>query len=193
MTVTDKPSTVAPLFEVSYTSEELAVLADLYDLETLPGVQPLEMALDLRSLATRCLVARGIVVMPGDGGVEITQPHATLLAGMFEAPMVLQVSWIEGDVTTLSTWFDLGTDCVRVGNDDEGIVEIAAFTTSAVEAIEATLGIEVTGTLKESAEADVIVEMARIAGRHDDQTVTTRSVVARVDGRWWSMEGLTER
>ncbi len=187
MTITDKPSTAVPLFEVGYTVEELAVIADLYDLESLPAVEPIEMSHDLRSLATRCLVVRGIVVMPHDGGVEITQPHATLIAGMFEAPTVLQVSRIEGDTTTVWTWFDLGTDCVRVSSDDDGIIELSAFTTSAVEAINSTLGIEVTGTLTEPAEAEVVVEIAITSGRHDEQTVTTRSVVAQVSGRWWSL------
>jgi len=192
MTIIDRPATAVPLFEVHYTVEELAVLADLYDLESLPGVEPIEMSLDLRSLATRCLVVRGIVVMPDGGGVEITQPHATLIAGMFEAPTVRQVSWIEGDATTVWTWFDLGTDCVRVGGNDEGVVELAAFTTSAVDAINSTLGIEVTGTLKDQAAAEVVVEITTTE-LGSEPTAITRSVAARVDGRWWSLGGGDDR
>lgn len=188
MTATDHV-TAEPLLGSRYTIEEVAVLADLYDLESLPGTPPVELSMELRSLATRSLIARGVVQMPDGGGVEVAQPHATLLAGIFDATVVLQVTWVEPSITHTSTWFALTDDCVRVVVD-EGIVDIDALVLTAEEAIDRTLGINVKGTLPAESEAEVVVEITR-TDLHAVPAHTTRSVVARVDGTWYSLAAAT--
>jgi hypothetical protein len=126
--------------------------------------------------------------MPDNGGVEVTQPHASLIAAMLQAGTALQVSRIEGDRTEASTWFDLGTDCVCVGDDDEGLVTISAFGSTALTAIEATHGISVTGDLDTVAEADVVVELTTTTLNTDPAT-TERAVIARIDGQWKNVKG----
>lgn len=184
MTITEHGESEA-LLGARYTVEELAVLADLYDLESLPGTPAIELSMDLRSLATRCLIARGVLRMPDDGGVEVTQPHATLLAGIFDAPVVFQVSRLEGTDAATATWFDLGEDCVRVVVD-EGLVDMDAFLSPAASAIDRTLGIDVRGVLPAHAAADVVVEITRTE-LHTTPANTVRAVVARVEGTWYSL------
>ncbi|HWL45029.1 MAG TPA: hypothetical protein VNQ73_18945 [Ilumatobacter sp.] len=125
-----------PLLTVRYTMEELAVLAAVLDVESLPGVFPVELTPDLRSLATRCLVVRGIVQMPDTGDVEITQPHATVLAHLFEAPVVWQVDAL--GVPGVASWFEAGDQCVEVGAPDDGVVTVNAYDTPAEHAIAAS-------------------------------------------------------
>lgn len=183
----DRQASVSPAFSVRYTIEELAVLADLLDLESLPGVFPIEMSLELRSLATRCLVARQVVRMPDDGGVEVTQPHATLIAGMLDAELVRQVTRTEGDQVDVWTWFDLDTSSVRVTADDEGIVDIAAFTTPSLAAIESTLGISVVAAPGSAIVPEVLVDMATSI-RQGSTTCVERARVARCAGTWHPLE-----
>lgn len=176
---------VQPAFEVRYTIEELAVLADLFDLPSLPGVTPIEMSLDLRSLATRCLVARQIVRMPDDGGVEVTQPHATLIAGVLDAPMIRQVIRTVGDTTDLWSWFDLESSCVRVSDDKAGVIDLAVFVGTSLQAIESTMGIAIEGPMPAGSTPEVVVEMATTLGAGDDVQVGG-SVAVQIAGHWYS-------
>lgn len=185
MTMVDE---LQQVLEINYTVEELAVIADLYDLDTLPGIAAVQLSAEARGLATRCLIARGALRMPATGGVEIPQPHATLLSGLLDAPLVHTVSWIEGDDTELTTWFEhLGPQPATVRmRDRDGIVELVLYDASAMTAVESTLGIEVVGDLQPGTLADVVVEVITTT-RSTVPVTVERRVAGRVDGRWYAM------
>lgn len=167
-----------------YTSEELAVLADLFELESLPGVAVHELGPAARSQATRTLIARGIVVMPDDGGVEVTQPHAGLLAAAMAAETVVQVSRHEPDGSTSSTWFDDEGVVVEVGPDDAGIVSIALHEAALDEAIRRAHGIDLGAEDAAVERPTAVVELVRIEDA-GSETVVERTAYGRgADGRW---------
>jgi hypothetical protein len=67
--------------EMTYTVDELAVLAELLQTDALPGAPvPEEVGPAAKAAAARSLVARGVLAVLEDDAVEVLQPHATLLA-----------------------------------------------------------------------------------------------------------------
>ena len=68
------------LVEITYSTDELAVLADLLDAPSLPGAPPFdEVGPAARAAAARGLVARGVLRVLPEDAVEVLQPHATML------------------------------------------------------------------------------------------------------------------
>jgi hypothetical protein len=114
-----------PRLEVRYTSEELAVIAALFDVPGLPGCPEIELTTELRSLATRCLVARNVVTMPPDGGIAITFPHTALLGQLLGSPEVIQVIDVAGE-RVVGTWCGGDDASVHVFHED-GVVTVQAF------------------------------------------------------------------
>lgn len=69
------------LFSVDYSQDELAVIAGLFTIPAMPGAAPAATVDDgLRSAAARSLVARRVLEFTDSDGVEIAQPHATVLS-----------------------------------------------------------------------------------------------------------------
>jgi hypothetical protein len=76
-----KKTAAEPRFSVDYSQDELAVIAGLLTIEAMPGAAPASTIDDgLRSAAARSLVARRVLEFTDDDGIEITQPHATVLS-----------------------------------------------------------------------------------------------------------------
>lgn len=75
------------LFACDFSRDELAVLADLLELPSLPGIEPdLPVPAEAKAAAARGLLARAVLVADGVAGtVEITQPYATLLTLVLQA------------------------------------------------------------------------------------------------------------
>ena len=187
MTTIDMSASLNPALALRYTAEELAVIADLYELESLPGVPAIDLTPELRSLATRTLLARNIMFLRDDGAIEITQPHSTFLAALFEAPSVLQVSQLSGGETVDSTWFDWGSECVCVQPEDDGIVYLSAHKGSAHDLVESSLGINDVGESSGEVAVELVVELVTIT-RSGDEYVTEHEAFGRADGTWYRVQ-----
>jgi hypothetical protein len=99
-----------PAIRIDYPVEELAVLAELLDVDGFPGVATglEDLGDDAReavlAAASRALLARGIV-QPVDDGLEITAPHAHVLQTVLDPQRVLSVRReFEDDVETLAIY-----------------------------------------------------------------------------------------
>lgn len=105
-----------PHLVADYTMEELAVVAELLDLETFPGarVSPDDLTLEAQEEAltsgTRSLVARQILEFAEDGSLIITPPHAAILLPVVQAKVVITVTQALGprtDIRRISVINDL--------------------------------------------------------------------------------------
>ncbi len=68
-----------PLFVVDYSTDELALLADLLEVDALPlGPSGSSLSDEVRAAVSRGLVARGVLNILGPDEVELTQPHASI-------------------------------------------------------------------------------------------------------------------
>lgn len=158
---------VVVMTQIRYTIEELAVLADLFDLESLPGVPPVELNMELRSLATRCLIVRGVLRMPDDGGVEVAQPHATLLSFLMDSKDVVQATRSTAAQRQAWSWFQLDDHCMSVTEPDDGIVTMTIHQGDAETNIRAHL----TGEARPATRGDAVVELIGITrGAHTSST-----------------------
>ncbi len=115
-----------PALTVRYTLEELTVLADLYELDNLPGCRRASLSTSTRNLATRTLIARHVLAMPPAGGVELQQPHATVLGTLFAADDIVQYIRHRPAESFVDQWF--ATDAATVGLSElDGIVTMALY------------------------------------------------------------------
>ena len=119
------PASLAAFVSERYTVEELAVLAALVGLDSLPGVPSVHMEARVRSVATRSLLVRDIVVL-ADDNIEINQPHALFVATVIDARRVVRVARIHGGPEHPATWFATGTNCVCVPAHEDGIITLSA-------------------------------------------------------------------
>jgi len=170
------------MVQMRYTIEEMAVLADLFDLESLPGVPAVELTLELRSLATRCLIARGVLQMPADGGVEVTQPHATLLSFLMDAGDVVQATRSSAVQRQAWSWFQLDEHCMSVTEPDEGIVTMTIHPGDVETNIRAHLAVE----SRPATRGDAVVELIGIT-RGALTTGTHQAYLETADG-WLQTE-----
>jgi len=179
-------ATEARMLRMQYTAEELAVLADLFELDSLPGVDVRRLGPEVRSLATRSLIARGIAVMPSDGGVEITQPHAGLIGTLLAASIVVQVIRHSPERSLASTWFDDDGVLVEVGPDDEGIVTVTLHDTGLDEGIRAAHGVEIgsSGNADSAARPTIVIEVVRMENDGPAVAVERTAYGRAPDGRW---------
>ncbi len=181
MTVTEARTMV-----LKYTVEELTVLADLFEIPSLPGVRPLDLPLDLRSLATRCLIARGVLTMPQDGGVEVTQPHAALIGTMLAATTIVQVARHTEDMVETWSWFEADGVVVQAGEDHEGIVAVTLHEIELDDAILGSLGIDEASVEEPALDPiDVVVEVVRM-DRVRGSLRTERTTYRHSSGGTWT-------
>ena len=69
------------VLELTYSVDELAVIADLLGVERIPGSpDPDSVTAEAKGAAARALVARGVLEIVDSDAVEIRQPHATVLS-----------------------------------------------------------------------------------------------------------------
>jgi hypothetical protein len=116
-----------PSVTVRYTVEELAVLAELLEAESLPGCPPASLSTSTRSLATRSLIARNIVSLPVGGAVELLEPHASLIKILFDATEIVQFVHHAGDTASTEQWFVTDDGTVRVSALEEALDGIVSF------------------------------------------------------------------
>ena len=184
MTTVDIAGMAEPALAVRYTVEELAVIADLYELDALPGLTPVELSDEARGLATRTLLARDVLFIRDDDALEITQPHATFLAALFEAPVVVQVSQVTSGETLTSAWFDWGDECVGVHPEDGGTVYVAAYKGSARDIVLSSLHAINISTETKEVEVDLVVEIVTTT-RNGDEFTVEHEALGRCDGQWY--------
>lgn len=115
-----------PRLTTSYTIEEAAIIAELHDLEALPGCAPLPLGASLRSLATRSLLAHHVLVPVADGGLELEQPHATVFATILDADDVVQHLKHRPEGSAVEHWFVTDACTVHLATAD-GIVTTRLF------------------------------------------------------------------
>lgn len=183
MTTIDLSAALDPALALRYTAEELAVIADLYELESLPGVAPIELTPEVRGLATRTLLARNILWLRDDGAIEVLQPHATFLASLFEAPRVLQVSQLSGAESTESVWFDWGNECVCVQDEDDGIIFLSAYKGAARDLVTSSLGAGNISDEVGEVEVDLVVDLVTTT-RNGDEFVVQHEALGRCGDTW---------
>jgi len=186
MTTIDIAGTSEPALAVRYTVEELAVIADLYDLDALPGLTPVALSDEARGLATRTLLARDVLFIRNDDALEVTQPHATFLAALFEAPVVLQVSQVASGETLTSAWFDWGDECVGVHPEDGGTVYVAAYKGCARDIVLSSLHAETISTDVKDVEVDLVVEIVTTT-RNGDEFTIEQEAIGRCEAQWYQV------
>ena len=186
MTTIDIAGTSEPALAGRYTVEELAVIANLYELDALPGLTPVALSDEARGQATRTLLARDILIIRDDDALEVTQPHATFLATLFEAPVVIQVSQIAAGETLTSAWFDWGDECVGVHPEDEGTVYLAAYKGSARDIVLSSLHAASVSTDTKDIEVDLVVELVTTT-RHGDEFTVEQEAIGRAEGQWYQV------
>lgn len=123
-----------------YTLEELAVIANYFGLDTLPGVREVELSEATRSLATRTLLARNILNVQGEK-VSINSPHAQFFVTMADNPGVTQVDMTTTNGPWRTTLFALEDGSVLVEEPDQGVVVVALYQGTCDDVVKDLMGL----------------------------------------------------